>query len=443
MSKKRNEDKPTIIFPKVNKNDHPRANKDNFLAILKHHNLKGGINVFTKKSGIFREDNTPLKDADIISLLNDYNFPIGNRASFEDAVAEEGERINIFKETIEKTPLDTSKSYIKEILSAIEFSEDFLSHISNKDHKEKIISTIWETWLQCVYYQGTIIKKGRYVMRNILVFQGRQNIGKTRFFSLITPEGLFKTAKHFPENKDDLEIQTKALICEIGEFDSMSGKELKDAKIFISEDFDTYRKPYGRESLTYPRMTTFVGTTNKSAMLRDAENTRFWMCEVKRFNFAQLNKILATEEDIWKLWKEVSLLYKGVETLFNQNISFLNSIFEEQNEKFRLENDVEERLRESLDFERMQKGDFDGFTTNKTLLCIIYKDSLYKARKNDEYAIRDMIEITDIKRKNVKVRLSKEQEETQKKAKKVFPIALTKEAKDWIDKTSDIDIFVN
>ena len=110
----------------------------------------------------------------------------------------------------------------------------------------------------------------------ILVFQGKQGVGKTRFFEMLA-----LNAKFFgegicldPRDKDSIIQATSKWISELGELGSTMKKDMDSVKAFLTKSTDEYRTPYGKASLHYPRMTSFVGTVNDDQFLIDQTGNR-------------------------------------------------------------------------------------------------------------------------------------------------------------------------
>ena len=110
----------------------------------------------------------------------------------------------------------------------------------------------------------------------ILVFQGKQGVGKTRFFEMLA-----LNAKFFgegicldPRDKDSIIQATSKWISELGELGSTMKKDMDSVKAFLTKSTDEYRAPYGKVSLHYPRITSFVGTVNDTEFLIDQTGNR-------------------------------------------------------------------------------------------------------------------------------------------------------------------------
>ncbi|MDE5582483.1 MAG: Rha family transcriptional regulator [Ruminococcus sp.] len=110
----------------------------------------------------------------------------------------------------------------------------------------------------------------------ILVFQGPQGIGKTRFFEMLALNSKFfgEGICLDPRDKDSVIQATSKWISELGELGSTMKKDMDSVKAFLTKSTDEYRTPYGKASLHYPRMTSFVGTVNDMEFLIDQTGNR-------------------------------------------------------------------------------------------------------------------------------------------------------------------------
>ena len=115
-----------------------------------------------------------------------------------------------------------------------------------------------------------------YSLDIILVFQGKQGIGKTRFFEMLAlnPKFFGEGICLDPRDKDSIIQATSKWISELGELGSTMKKDMDSVKAFLTKSTDEYRTPYGKASLHYPRMTSFVGTVNDEQFLIDQTGNR-------------------------------------------------------------------------------------------------------------------------------------------------------------------------
>ena len=148
------------------------------------------------------------------------------------------------------------------------------------DTEEGAYSRIFiQKWLmQCVCGLFNNDVDDAFSLDIILVFQGKQGIGKTRFF-----EKLALKSTYFgegicldPRDKDSVMQATSKWISELGEIGSTMKKDMDSVKAFLTKATDEYRSPYGKTRLHYPRITSFVGTVNEDEYLIDqTDNRRF------------------------------------------------------------------------------------------------------------------------------------------------------------------------
>ena len=172
------------------------------------------------------------------------------------------------------------------------------------DTEEGIYSRIFIfKWLkQCVCGLFNDIENP-FSLDIILIFQGKQGIGKTRFFEMLALNSKFfgEGICLDPRDKDSIIQATSKWISELGEIGSTMKKDMDSVKAFLTKSTDEYRTPYGKASLHYPRMTSFVGTVNDEQFLIDQTgNRRFvtiplpldlvidYNTQIKPFNALQL-----------------------------------------------------------------------------------------------------------------------------------------------------------
>lgn len=120
----------------------------------------------------------------------------------------------------------------------------------------------------------------------VLILQGAEGIGKTRFFSQLAFDPLWFSSldkELTTKNKDILIQMLSVWVGEIGEVDRTFKANKSDVKSFITSRDDTIRKPYRMEQVKKARTTSFCGTTNKNTFLNDDTGLRrWWVVPVKK-----------------------------------------------------------------------------------------------------------------------------------------------------------------
>lgn len=145
----------------------------------------------------------------------------------------------------------------------------------------------------------------------VLVLQGPQGAGKTRFFRVLAmrSEWFCEGASINMDDKDSLMRATGAWITELGELDSTFKREQSALKAFVTQAVDQNRPPYGRALIRKPRRTSLAATVNPKDFLRDETgNRRYWVVPVDKIDVEALNAL--TPEWIQQLWAQVYDFHK-------------------------------------------------------------------------------------------------------------------------------------
>ncbi len=173
----------------------------------------------------------------------------------------------------------------------------------------------------------------------VLIFIGRQGIGKTRWLTSLVPnkkwvkDGVLLD----PKNKDSVLLAVSAWISELGELPSTFRKaDIDQLKAFITLSVDNVRPAYAPKANSYKRQTVFFGTSNDVAILSDDENRRFWPIQVTHINIDH-------GIDMQQFWAQVKVMHDaGAERFLTSTER--ERLYEVQESKHRHVSPVEERL---------------------------------------------------------------------------------------------------
>jgi predicted P-loop ATPase len=118
----------------------------------------------------------------------------------------------------------------------------------------------------------------------LTVLQGSQGWLKSTFLKVLAGENWFCDQVRDAENKDDLAKLSCHWLIELAEVDYlMNRKEVESFKRFLSTTVDTFRPPYGRTNLEFPRTCSLWATTNKAEFLADPTGSRrYWVIKVNQ-----------------------------------------------------------------------------------------------------------------------------------------------------------------
>lgn len=171
----------------------------------------------------------------------------------------------------------------------------------------------------------------------VLVLHGKQAMFKSTSLKIIAGEWHAETALQ-AKSKDFLMTFSGKLIVEFSEGATINRSDTKQLKSIISTPVDTYRAPYGSESMDIPRRCVFAMTTNDEEFLKDETgNRRFLPVEVK-----QKADIRWLEENRDQLFAEALYRY---EVLKETTWEYPDSASEYQEEKM-ISSGYEEKIME-------------------------------------------------------------------------------------------------
>ena len=170
---------------------------------------------------------------------------------------------------------------------------------------------VWKLYLRKWLIQGVQAVCGwrrPEQVASVLVFSGRQFAGKTEWFNSLVPDRFFSRSKRLNlathNSKDSIDVATKKPICELGELDTtFRQSDVGAIKAFLSETTDTYRKPYARNAIDWPRATSFCGSVNKADFLIDETgDRRYWPVPIVSCNITHgldMQQIWAEAHSWW------------------------------------------------------------------------------------------------------------------------------------------------
>jgi len=311
--------------------------KQNLVGVLLENNIDVAYNVIKKRMEI------KIPDADFISDLEEGSAI----AEIEDRCIQKGvphnrvvfniplvaREFNPVKEWIMSKPWD-GKSRLQMLLDTVQAEDDRLKNI------------LMKRWLLgCV--AAACSHKG-VSLEGILVFQGKQGLGKTQWLKSLAPrdsDWLLEGATLNPASKDSVKQCVSYWICELGELGSTFKKaDIDQLKQFTTKDSDELRLPYDRTWSNYNRRTAFYGSVNEREFLTDTTgNRRFYTVRCTKINYRH-------SINMQQVWAEIK------QTMFDMGESwFLSSeereLLQDSNELSRTQSAVEDLLLQHVTFD--------------------------------------------------------------------------------------------
>lgn len=189
----------------------------------------------------------------------------------------------------------------------------------------------------------------------VLILQGAEGIGKTRFFQQLLNNPLWFSSldkELTTKNKDILIQMLSVWVAEIGEIDRTFKANKSDVKNFMTLTKDSIRKPYAREPITKARVTSFCGTTNKDEFLNDETGfRRWWVIPIKkRIDMGDFPE----EENLQQFWMQCMAAVQENPQCFRLS-DREKDILEDKNKEVMEMLPGEDELREAFDYDAAKK----------------------------------------------------------------------------------------
>lgn len=320
----------------------PQKIWENLECLLKVNNIKVKYNELSKNidiDGIAQDigENSQLYDIHSLCHKNRLKLNINDIQNFTERIAKKN-KYNPVKNYLNECYKNwNGESVLKDLCNTLETPSWY-----NSDHKELFVTK----WLiNTVRIAFNTFSDG-YNCEGVLVIQGRQRMGKTRWIKSIVPNiNWVKTGLEIdPSDKDKIKLATKYWISELGEMDATLKRDQAKLKAFFTEAKDEYRKAYARVEEAYPRLTSFYATVNDEEFLKDPTgNFRYWVIPVENIN---VNHNI----DLSQLWGEIMYLWKN-EQLPHYLTETDYKILEINNKNFETKDEVYVKIAEGFDWD--------------------------------------------------------------------------------------------
>jgi hypothetical protein len=332
-------------LPWVSDKGAPMKHIDNLYEICRRLGVTIRYNVIKKDEEIiipterFSKDNQANASlAWLVSECSLFKFPTDKIGDFITYIADQN-LFNPVHKWIESKPWDGEPRLQKLYDTVTARGESYRPEI--RQLKETIIKRWLISAVAAAYSQNGIAAAG------VLVFQGAQYLGKTKWFKSLVPKelDLIKDGMLLrPDDKDSVKQICSYWLVELGELDSTFRRsDIAQLKAFITKDSDVLRLAYAKRESHYARRTVFFGSVNPREYLHDPTgNRRFWTIECEKLDHSH-------DIDMQQLWAEVLDLYKGGEGFYltPDEMEMLNA----SNDDFMALDPVEERILGKLDWD--------------------------------------------------------------------------------------------
>lgn len=216
--------------------------------------------------------------------------------------------------------------------------DEFFETISSADENLKRI--LMKRWmisaLAAAYNPSGVSASG------VLVFQGLENIGKTKWFKRLADDPAIEEYIQDgmmldPSNRDSVLNCVRSWLVELGELDGTFRRaDLAALKAFITRDRDVLRIAYAVRESEFPRRTVFFASVNGRQYLHDVTgNRRYWTIECTAINHEH-------NLDMQQVWAEFAVLYKDKEPWHLQPDEY--KLLFETNKDYEATDPIKERI---------------------------------------------------------------------------------------------------
>ncbi|GAB3984202.1 hypothetical protein GCM10028806_58800 [Spirosoma terrae] len=202
------------------------------------------------------------------------------------------------------TTYDPFLSYFKE-----------LTKWDGTDHIQSLADTVVTTnsvlWEKCLrkWLVASVasLLNPRVVNQTVIVFSGKQGLGKTTWMEKLVPEShkdyLFSGTVN-PGNKDTLINLAECWLINLDELENLNRTEIGSLKEMITKSNIRIRRPYGHNNENLARRASFVGSVNGHQFLTDTTGSRRFLCfevnDIQHQHAVNINQVYAQALQLYR-----------------------------------------------------------------------------------------------------------------------------------------------
>jgi putative DNA primase/helicase len=323
-----------IYFHDIDESGKPKATLENLRALIKYYNIKVFYNEIKKDTFILFQDGNYYsldnhREASLgvlMSIMEREDIPVRHLEQFICEIADRN-RKNPVKNWILSKPWDKIDRLLP-LYDTVITEQFFPEHLKELFIYKWLLSAVaaacHDPWEQ------------PFSARGVLVFAGKQGLGKTRWFRRLAPQEWICDADFLdPSNKDSLMKSLSFWISELGELDSTFKRDMGRLKAFITKEQDQIRVPYARTMSQFPRRTVFGASVNEPEFLVDRTgNDRFWTIPVLKVNYDHDINMQQVFAQLYEEWHHGAEWWLTPEE--GKQLAVSNERFEERDEIYDL-----------------------------------------------------------------------------------------------------------
>lgn len=265
------------------------------------------------------------------------------------------------------------KDYFKQ-LPKWDRKTDYIQQLSQtvKTHNQELWKLCLRRWLIAVTASAT---NDDIINHCMIVLQGKQGIGKSRWFRSILPMGLKDYSYNGSlqaNNKDNAVLLQECLIINLEELEDI--KKSSALKDIITKESTKIRRPYGRNNEKIIQYASFVASINKKQFLVDKTGNRRFLCFEVLERTNENHKI-----DMDLVYSQAYFLFQnGEKYWFDDEIALI----EANNKNFAESNSLESII--GLHFEPTSKNvSGSSFYTSTEFINYLKEEKLFSDEVNN------------------------------------------------------------
>lgn len=304
------------LFPDTAKSG-PLSTVNNIKALLDFYNIAVSYDVIKKDMAILIPSMNFLKDTakesrltHVVSLAKQHRIPRGDIEEFVAYIANQNP-VNPVARWITSQPWD-----------GISRLNQFYNTLTTKPSDSSLKETLMKKWMLSAI--AAAFSPNGSAGSGILVLQGEQYMGKTKWFKDLVPQELEVTKDGMmldPKDKDSVYQCVTNWLVELGEVDATFRKaDIAQLKAFLTKDTDILRLAYGRKTSEFARRTVFFASVNQEDYLSDPTgNRRFWTIECTAIHHSHGLPMQQIWAEFYELWKKGESHYLTTDEMLKLN----------------------------------------------------------------------------------------------------------------------------
>lgn len=290
-------------------------------AVIRYNVIKKDEEILLPGESFTMDNQQNASIARIISRCAQFKFPTGNISDFITYIADQ-RQYNPVEEWVKSKAWD-GKDRLTDFLNTIKPKE--VHTLKDGDLLHHVLIKRW-----MVSAIASALNPNGVSSAGVLVFQGGQGLGKTKWFKSLVPDALDLTKDGLQLRLDDKDSVKEALsywLVELGELDGTFNKsEMAALKAFLTKASDEMRQAYARKASKFARRTVFFASVNPDKFLKDSTgNRRYWTiaCESIDYNHTfDMQQVWAQILDLYNSGYGYYLAAEELEALNNNNEDF-------------------------------------------------------------------------------------------------------------------------